>query len=109
MSNASVLRLTTRALAWVNPYQIASGYSTTRIVVAGMQAPPNMGPRFTERFRALFSDLARRERLALIPFLLTGVAGVDSLNQADGIHPIPAGHRIVADNVWRVLGPMVAR
>lgn len=81
----------------------------TRIIVAGMQAPPNMGPRFTQRFRELFPDLARRERLALIPFLLTGVAGVDSLNQGDGIHPTPAGHRIVADNVWQILGPMVSR
>ena len=83
--------------------------STTRIVVVGMQAPPNMGPRFTRQFGALFPDLARRDRLALLPFLLTGVAGVDSLNQADGIHPTPAGHRLVADNVWQVLGPMVAR
>jgi acyl-CoA thioesterase-1 len=89
--------------------QVRAHDTTTRIVVVGMQAPPNMGPRFTQRFGALFPDLARRERLTLIPFLLTGVAGVDSLNQADGIHPTPAGHRIVADNVWQVLGPMVAR
>jgi acyl-CoA thioesterase-1 len=89
--------------------QVRAHDGTTRIVVVGMQAPPNMGPRFTQRFGALFPDLARRERLTLIPFLLTGVAGVDSLNQADGIHPTPAGQRIVADNVWQVLGPMVAR
>ncbi|MFI5207388.1 MAG: arylesterase [Gemmatimonadales bacterium] len=81
--------------------------STTRIVLAGMEAPPNMGPRFTSRFRALFPSLARADHLALVPFLLTGVAGIDSLNQTDGIHPTPRGHRIVADNVWRVLGPMV--
>ena len=89
--------------------QVRTHDSTTRIVLVGMQAPPNMGPRFTQRFRALFPDLARRERLPLVPFLLAGVGGVDTLNQADGIHPTPAGHRIVADNVWRVLGPMVAR
>ncbi|MFI5279366.1 MAG: arylesterase [Gemmatimonadales bacterium] len=81
--------------------------STVRIVLVGMEAPPNMGPRFTGRFRAVFPDLARKDHLALVPFLLTGVAGIDSLNQADGIHPTPRGHRIVADNVWRVLGPMV--
>jgi acyl-CoA thioesterase-1 len=89
--------------------QVQAHDSTTRIVIVGMQAPPNMGPQFTRRFRELFPELARRDRLALIPFLLTGVAGVDSLNQGDGIHPTPAGHRIVADNVWRVVGPMVTR
>jgi len=89
--------------------QVRAHDSTTRIVIAGMQAPPNMGAPFTRRFQALFPDLARRERLPLIPFLLTGVAGIDSLNQADGIHPTPTGHRIVADNVWRVVGPMVTR
>jgi acyl-CoA thioesterase-1 len=81
--------------------------STTRIVLVGMEAPPNMGPRFTGRFRALFPALARKDHVALVPFLLTGVAGIDSLNQTDGIHPTPRGHRIVADNVWRVLGPMI--
>ncbi|MBI1723829.1 MAG: arylesterase [Gemmatimonadetes bacterium] len=80
--------------------------STMTIVLAGMEVPPNLGPRYATRFRQLFSDLARRERLALIPFLLEGVGGVDSLNQADGIHPNSAGHRIVAENVWRVIRPL---
>jgi acyl-CoA thioesterase-1 len=83
--------------------------SVVPIVLAGMQAPPNMGARFTQRFQAMFTDIARRHRLALVPFLLTDVGGVDSLNQSDGIHPTPAGHRIVAENVWRVLGPVVSR
>ena len=78
-----------------------------RIVLAGMEAPPNLGARFTARFRAMFRDLARRERLPLIPFILEGVGGVDSLNQGDGIHPNVAGARIVAANVWRVLEPVV--
>jgi len=77
------------------------------IVLAGMEAAPNLGPRYAAQFRALFRDLAAREHLALIPFLLAGVGGVDSLNQADGIHPTAAGDRIVADNVWRVLEPML--
>ena len=81
--------------------------AATRIVLVGMEAPPNMGPRFTARFRAMFPDLARKDHLALVPFLLTGVAGIDSLNQADGIHPTPRGHRIVAENMWKVVGPMV--
>jgi acyl-CoA thioesterase-1 len=78
-----------------------------RIVLAGMEAPPNLGARYTERFRAVFRDVAAREHLALIPFLLARVGGVDSLNQADGIHPNVAGERIVAANVWRILEPLV--
>jgi len=74
-----------------------------RILLAGMEAPPNLGARFTARFRAMFRDVARRHRLVFIPFLLDGVGGVDSLNQWDGIHPNVAGARIVAANVWRVL------
>jgi acyl-CoA thioesterase-1 len=81
--------------------------STMTIVLAGMEAPPNLGSAYTSRFRAVFTGVARRERLALIPFLLEGVGGVDSLNQADGIHPISEGHRLVADNVWRVVGAML--
>jgi acyl-CoA thioesterase I len=78
-----------------------------RIVLAGMAVPTNLGPRYEAEFRRIFPEVAARERVALIPFLLQGVGGVDSLNQADGIHPTAAGQRIVAENVWRVLGPMV--
>jgi acyl-CoA thioesterase-1 len=78
-----------------------------RIVLAGMEAPPNLGARYTARFRAIFREVALREHLTLIPFLLEGVGGVDSLNQPDGIHPNGAGERIVAENVWRVLEPLV--
>lgn len=81
--------------------------STIAIVLAGMEALPNMGPRFTGRFRAIFPELAREHRLPLIPFLLEGVGGIDSLNQSDGIHPTPAGHEKIAANVWRVLSTIV--
>lgn len=81
--------------------------STIRIVLAGMEAPPNLGPRFTARFRAIYPQLARRHGLALIPFLLDGVGGVDSLNQSDGIHPNARGQEIVAANVWRTLEPVL--
>ncbi len=88
--------------------RLARAYdSTLTIVLAGMEAPPNLGTAYTGRFRAVFRDVARRERLALIPFLLEGVGGVDSLNQADGIHPTGAGHRRLADNAWRVIGPLL--
>jgi acyl-CoA thioesterase-1 len=82
-------------------------YPDVRVVVAGMQAPPNLGPGYTREFQRLFVDLAGRNHAALIPFLLAGVAGRPALNQSDGIHPTAAGARIVAENVWRVLLPVL--
>lgn len=73
------------------------------LVIAGMEAIPNLGPQYVRRFRAIYPALATANQAALIPFLLEGVAGVDSLNQDDGIHPTARGQRIVAENVWRVL------
>lgn len=88
---------------------IRASDSLVPIVLVGMEAPPNMGRPFTTRFRTLYRDVALRHRVALVPFLLDGVGGVDSLNQPDGIHPTPLGHQRVADNVWRVLDPVLAR
>jgi acyl-CoA thioesterase-1 len=82
-------------------------YPGVRVVVAGMQAPPNLGRRYTAEFRQMFVDLARENNAALIPFLLAGVGGIDSLNQRDGIHPNLQGERIVAANVWSVLEPIL--
>jgi len=82
-------------------------YPRVRVVVAGMEAPPNLGRRYTREFRALFTTLARQNHATLIPFLLDSVAGVPELNQADGIHPTAAGARVVANNVWRVLEPLL--
>ena len=78
-------------------------YPHVVVVIAGMQAPPNLGRRYTNEFKHIFVDLARENHAALIPFLLQGVGGYPGLNQADGIHPTPEGHRIVAENVWKVL------
>jgi len=78
-----------------------------RIVLAGMEAMPNLGSRYVRHFRGIFPALARANQVALIPFLLDGVGGIDSLNQQDGIHPNAAGARVVADNVWKVLVPLV--
>lgn len=75
------------------------------IILTGMEAMPNLGARYTQQFRAIFPDLARVNKTLLVPFLLEGVAGVDSLNQADGIHPTPRGQQIVAATVWKVLRP----
>lgn len=77
------------------------------IVLAGMQIPPNMGTSYTREFRGLFKELADKNKLVLIPFLLEGVGGIPKLNQPDGIHPTPAGHKIVANTVWNVLQPLL--
>lgn len=79
-----------------------------RVVVAQMEALPNLGRDYVQRFRAVFADVAAAHDAVLMPFLLDGVAGIDSLNQPDGIHPNPAGARRVADNVWRTIGPLVS-
>lgn len=84
-----------------------AAWPNATIVIAGMQAPPNLGRRYTEGFRNIFPDLARRNRTALVPFLLEGVGGVSELNQADGIHPTAKGHEIMAATVWRVLSPIL--
>lgn len=77
------------------------------ILIAGMQVPPNLGPDYATRFRSLFPELARKNDAYLIPFLLEGVAGRPDLNLPDGIHPTAEGHRILADNVWEVLKPLL--
>ncbi|MBM3442175.1 MAG: arylesterase [Bacteroidetes bacterium] len=88
--------------------KVRKAYPQATCVMAGMEAPPNMGADFTGRFRALFPTLARKNNMPLIPFLLAGVAGEPALNQPDGIHPTAEGHRLVAENVWRVLRRLLA-
>jgi acyl-CoA thioesterase-1 len=70
-----------------------------------MRALPNLGRAYVERFVAIYPELAAKNQVRLIPFILHGVGGVDSLNQADGIHPTPRGQEVVAQNVWSVLEP----
>lgn len=78
------------------------------IVVAGMQAPTNLGTVYTEAFRTVYPRIAEENDVLLIPFLLEGVATVPSLNQPDGIHPNAAGHEAVAGHVWSLLGGYLA-
>ena len=77
------------------------------VILAGMEAPPNNGPDYTRDFRKVYSDLANEYGVRFIPFLLQGVAGDASLNQADGIHPNVRGAEIVADLVWKELEPVL--
>ena len=79
------------------------------VLLAQMESPPNLGERYTTAFRAMFPAVARDEGITLLPFLLDGVAGVVTLNQADGIHPNEAGAKIVADNVFRAVRPVLER
>jgi acyl-CoA thioesterase I len=87
--------------------RVRSKYPRARIVLAGMRMPPNMGPDFAEQFQAIYPDLARRNGLALIPFLLEGVAMRPEMNQGDGIHPTAAGATVVADVVWKTIEPIL--
>ena len=76
---------------------------SVKIVLAGMQVPPNMGAKYANAFKAIFPSLAEKNKAALIPFLLEGVGGEPTLNQADGIHPNEEGHRKVEEVVWKSL------
>ena len=78
-----------------------------QIVLVGMQIPPNLGSEYVRDFRNIFVDLAQKNQLPLVPFLLEGVAGNAELNLPDGIHPTAKGYERVAENVWKVLEPLL--
>lgn len=80
-----------------------------KIALVQMEAPPNFGATYTRAFHAIYPEVAKKENVILLPFLLDGVAGIPRLNQPDGVHPTLAGERIVADNVWRALKPVIAQ
>jgi len=82
-------------------------YPEAAILLVGMEAPPNMGERYTGAFRQAFARVAERNDVTLIPFPLEGVAGVPELNQEDRIHPTPEGHRRIAENMWPHLRPVL--
>ncbi|MGE3538974.1 MAG: arylesterase [Candidatus Tectimicrobiota bacterium] len=84
-------------------------YPHVTIVLAGMQLPRNLGPDYVRRFERLFVELAATNALAFVPSFLQGVGGVPALNLPDGMHPTPAGHQIIATNVWQVLEPLLQR
>lgn len=80
--------------------KVQAKYPNTKIILAGMQIPPNMGKEYTEEFKAIYPAVAKEKNIELIPFLLEGVAGNPALNLPDGIHPTPEGHRIVMETLW---------
>ena len=89
--------------------KVRSANADVRVVLAGMQVPPNLGQEYTKTFREMFPELAKKHEATLIPFILEGVAGNPELNLADGIHPTPEGHRILARTVWEHLAPLLER
>jgi acyl-CoA thioesterase-1 len=78
-----------------------------KVILAGMQMPPNYGPQYTEAFREVFRSVAKEYHTALIPFFLEGVGGHQEFNQEDGIHPNARGYDIVVENVWKILQPLL--
>jgi acyl-CoA thioesterase I len=77
------------------------------VILTGMEAPPNYGPLYTAEFRKVFRDLADEHDVVFVPFYLDGVAGIASLNTADGIHPNAEGARLIAGTIWRALEPVL--
>ncbi|NWD75526.1 arylesterase [Pseudomonas gingeri] len=78
-----------------------------KVLLLGMQIPPNYGPRYTQAFAKVYGELAEEKNIALVPFFLEGIGGHPELMQADGIHPAPAGQGMLLDNVWPSLKPLL--
>lgn len=85
--------------------KVKKKYPNAKMILAGMQMPPSMGDKYTVPFRELFPELAKKNKMDFIPFLLKGVGGIPRLIQQDGLHPTPEGHKILAENVWQILQP----
>lgn len=87
--------------------QVRAKYPSAKVLLCGMEVPPNLGEPYTQQFRSIFPDISDSLDTRLVPFLLEGVAGEPELNLPDGIHPTAKGHQIVAQNVWEHLKPML--
>jgi acyl-CoA thioesterase-1 len=87
--------------------KVEGKYPDARIVLAGMQVPPNLGSEYTNEFKEMYPRLAEKNNTELIPFLLEDVGGDSDLNQSDGIHPTAKGHKVIAETVWESLKPIL--
>lgn len=83
--------------------RVKAQYPNARLILTGMMVPPNMGEQYARDFKNIFPKIANKNSMSFMPFLLEGVAGNRKLNQGDGIHPTPEGHKIIAENLWPVL------
>ncbi|TGK85345.1 arylesterase [Leptospira bourretii] len=89
--------------------QVKSQYPSTKILLVGMYATPNMGKKYAKEFNSIYPDLSKEEDVPLVPFILEKVASIRKLNQKDGIHPTEAGHKLVADTVYPYLKPLLVK
>lgn len=87
--------------------KVKKKYPACKIILAGMQLPANLKANYRADFKAIYPKLADSNKIYLIPFLLDGVGGIPGLNQSDGVHPNAQGEKIVAENVWKVLKPVL--
>ena len=87
--------------------KVQAKYPNTKIILAGMQIPPNMGKEYTEEFKAIYPAVAKEKNIELIPFLLEGVAGNPDLNLPDGIHPNSSGYKLMADKLLPVFKKII--
>ena len=87
--------------------KVEEKYPNAVIVLTGMEAPPNLGDRYTNEFRSIYSELASENDVIFMPFILKDVGGIHELNLPDGIHPTTKGHKIVAQNLWEILKPVL--
>jgi acyl-CoA thioesterase-1 len=87
--------------------RVKSKYPNAKLMLSGMEVPPNMGTKYASDFRNMFKILAEKNQMTFLPFLLDGVAGIPKLNQKDGIHPTAVGQKILATNVWAKLEPLL--
>ena len=99
------------SIAERNLAQMAEALAKTgaRVVLAGITLPPNYGPEYLQQFDAIYPGLAKQYKMPLIPFLLAGAAGNQKLMQSDGLHPNTEGTRVVVENVWRVIEPLLEK
>jgi acyl-CoA thioesterase-1 len=87
--------------------KVKAKYPDCKIVLAGMMVPPNMGKQYSEEFRNIYPDMAKKNKATLIPFILEDVGGIEKLNQTDGIHPNVEGHKIIANNLKKVFEKLI--
>lgn len=87
--------------------KVQAKYPDARIIITGMQVPPNLGPDYTEKFREMYPKLAKKNDVELIPKFLNDLGGDSKLMQSDGIHPTARGHKVLAEILWNKLKPML--
>jgi acyl-CoA thioesterase I len=87
--------------------KVKAKYPSVKIILAGMEAPRNMGEKYITDFHNMYPALAKKNNLPLIPFILEGVGGIAELNQKEGIHPTEAGNKIIVETIWKTLKPVL--